>query len=97
MGERETNAIISEIKVLGSFGHAIRRKPLRQSGIVPIGVEHEWRTHHHSAAPIEPLLLLPRSGQTTRIHQRDLPLKLDAAVITLLQFRPCWLRPKTPG
>src|SRR5206468_312941 len=69
----------------------------RRSGIVPIRVEHKWRTHHHSAAPIEPLLLLPRSWQAIRIHQRDLPLKLHAAVITLLQFRPRWLRPKTPG
>jgi len=97
MSQCQTNAIISETKVFGRLGHAIRREPFRQTGIVPIRVEHERRTHHHSAAPIEPLLLLTRSGQATRIHQRDLPLKFDAAVITLLQFGPRWLGPETPG
>src|SRR5947208_15463795 len=97
IGQRETNAIISETKVPGCLGRAIRGEPFWQTGIVPIGIEHERRTHHHSAASIEPLLLLSRSGQTTRIHQRDLPLKLDAAIIKLLQFRPCWLGPETPG
>src|SRR5205807_5295700 len=53
IGQRETNAIISEPKVLGRLGHAIRREPLRQTGIVPISVEHKWRTHHHSAARSE--------------------------------------------
>src|SRR5438067_11028695 len=92
-----TNAIVSNTKVLSRLGYAIRREPLRQICVVPFGIEHERRTHHHSAAPIEPLLLFARSRQPTWIHQRDLPLKLDAAAITLLQFRPSSLRPETPG
>src|SRR5205814_9949821 len=95
--ERKPDAIIDNTKILRGFGHAIRRQPLRQVRIVPLRVKHERRTHHHSAAPIEPLLLLARSRQPTWIHQRDLPLKLDAAAITLLQFRPSSLRPETPG
>src|SRR6266567_1742369 len=66
--QRKANAIIDKTKVPGGFGHAIRCEPFRETGIVPIGVEHERRTHHHSAAPIEPLLLLARSWQTNGIH-----------------------------
>src|SRR5207248_8221040 len=62
--QREANAIIDQTKVLAGFGDAVRREPLRQTGIVPIGFKHKWRTHHHSAAPIEPLLLLARRWQT---------------------------------
>src|SRR5439155_444006 len=95
MSQSKPNAIIRKTKVLGRFGHAIRRKPLRQARIVPVRIEHKWRTHHHSAAAIEPLLLLARSRQTTRIHQRDLPLKLGAAVVSLLVLARSW-RPSAP-
>src|SRR5206468_7136689 len=86
MRERKTNAIISKTEVLCGFRNAVRREPLRETGIVPVGVKHEWRTHHHTAAPVEPLFLLARSWQTTGIHQRNLPLKLDAAVVSLFNF-----------
>src|SRR4029434_4204076 len=95
--ERETSAHTNNTNVLPGCAHAIRREPLRQIGIVPIGVEHERRKHHHSASSIEPLLLFARSWQADRIHQRNFPLKLDAASITLLQFCPRRLGPKTPG
>src|SRR6266481_5993803 len=56
--KRKPNAIISKTKVLRRFRHAIGREPLRKTRIVPVGIEYERRTHHHSAAPIKPLLLL---------------------------------------
>ena len=95
--KRETNAIVRQTKIFRCLGHTIRRQPFRQTRIIPIGIQHEWRPHHYSTAPVKPLLLLARSWQPGRIHERDLPLELDAAVVTLLQFRPCGLRPETPG
>src|SRR5689334_6157346 len=65
--KRKANAIIGKTKVFRSFGYAVRREPFRQTGIVPVGIKHEWRTHHHSAAPIEPLLLFARGGQAAGI------------------------------
>src|SRR5436189_3557871 len=55
---REPDTIINKTKILCRFCYAIRRKPFCKTWIVPISVEHERRPHHHSAAPIEPLLLL---------------------------------------
>src|SRR5262249_11193531 len=58
MRRRERDRIVSKTEIFCRFGHAIWREPLWKAGIVPVGVEHERRTHHHSAASIEPLLLL---------------------------------------
>src|ERR1700757_1165210 len=52
-----TNPIIGKTKAPPPSGHEIRREPFRQTGVVPVGIEHEWRTHDHSTASIEPLLL----------------------------------------
>src|SRR5690242_4295137 len=56
--ERQPDTIVSKPKILRRFGYAIRREPLGKIGIIPVRVEHKWRTHDHSAPPIEPLFLL---------------------------------------
>src|SRR5438094_7880821 len=97
MRKRKTNAVISKTKVLCGFRDAVRREPFGQTGIVPVGAQHEWRTHDHPAAPIKPSFLSARNRQPIFVQQRDLPLKLDAASVSPSQFRPFRFGPKTPG
>src|SRR4026209_2904911 len=54
----QPDTIISKTKIFCRFSHAIWRQPFGKACIIPISAEHEWRTHHYSAASIEPLLLL---------------------------------------
>src|SRR5262249_21082393 len=96
MRKREPDTIVSKTEILCRFGHAIWREPLWKAGIVPVGVEHERRTHHHSAASIVPLLLLACSTKTARVNQRDLTPKLNPPFKTSFQFRPRRLGPETP-
>jgi len=95
--QRHPDAVVCHAKIARGFRYQIRRQTFLQVRLEPAGLEHERRSHHHSAPAIKPFRLLYRFRKARRIHQSDLPLEIGLAGVALLQFLPRRLRPETPG
>src|SRR5262245_27029832 len=96
MAERSPSAIVFHPEIACRFGDAIWFQRFRSAGFYPAGIQHERRTHKHSAAPVVPFRVLLGRRESGLVHKCDFPAKIDRIWITLLQFLPGWGGPKTP-
>ena len=97
VGQGEAHMVIPNPKIFRSFGHAIWGQIFGLARLKPLAAQHKWRAHDCPAAAVKPFFLLAGSRKTGLVEQCNLPPKLDFIVVTLFQFGPRGLCPKTPG
>src|SRR5207253_7710912 len=96
LSQSQSHLIVCHIHSSRGFGYAVRREIFLQTWTRPLALEHERRSHDRSAPAIEPLVLRMRSWKTGFIHQSNLPLEFDLALVTILQLSPGRFGPITP-